>query len=85
LFRCCLRPDNSAATNVHSDDTVDDYDEDAEAADYDEDEENVSEAEGDEPEVGAGPQGVSHHSHAKTKIPPIPPESSMFVFSSTNR
>ena len=67
-------------------DNVDCYDEDEDGSTAAEDDIDVDDARYDDAEDeakdGTGPRVVSH---GKKKAKPIPPESSMFIFSSTNR
>jgi len=45
------------------------------------DEEDYEDDDEEKPRIGARPQRLTN---IKTKVKPIPPESSMFIFSSTN-
>jgi len=82
---CCFScSDKPAVINVHSGDKADDEDEDTEAENEDEDEEDGEDGEevGEKTEAGDFRPPVSN---VKRKVKPIPPESSMFIFKSTNR
>jgi len=74
---------DTTITGIHSEDPTvhSNRDEDTETG-YENDDGNAEDGEGEIPGVEDRPQ---HVSHGKKKIKPIPPENSMFIFSSTNR